>query len=147
MVLDALLSHEQDGGGADTLLPALVFVLIQANPPQLWTSIQFIRDFRNKSFKVEFVFSLLFQPWLTHFISREHSLSKEGFFCVCVFSCGPKRYYLVSLESTIGFVESLTVADLVGLTEVELEENKRRTLAGELRKWQVCSSFDFFFVP
>ncbi len=52
MVLDALLSQDDSAGGADTLLPALVFVLISANPPQLWTSIQFIRDFRNKSFKV-----------------------------------------------------------------------------------------------
>lgn len=98
MVLDALL---EDGGGADTLLPCLVFVLIQANPPQLWTSIQFIRDFRNKSFKGTQL-----------------------------------EYYLVSLESTIGFVESLTEADLVGLTAAELEENKRRTLAGELKRWQ-----------
>jgi hypothetical protein len=79
IVLDALLSHEQGSsicsilfcivsqnitgsGGADTLLPALVFVLIQANPPQLWTSIQFIRDFRNKSFKV---WCSLFVLWIT----------------------------------------------------------------------------------
>ncbi len=101
MVLDALLAQDETAGGADTLLPALVFVLISANPPQLWTSIQFIRDFRNKSFKGTQL-----------------------------------EYYLVSLETTIGFVENLTVADLVGLTEAELEESKQKTLRGELRRWE-----------
>jgi hypothetical protein len=101
MVLDALLSQDEAAGGADTLLPALVFVLISANPPQLWTSIQFIRDFRNKSFKGTQL-----------------------------------EYYLVSLETTVGFVEHLTVADLVGLTEAEFEESKQKTLRGELRRWE-----------
>jgi hypothetical protein len=46
------------------------------------------------------------------------------------------EYYLVSLESTIGFVESLTVADLVGLTETDFEEAKQKTLAGEVKRWE-----------
>ena len=41
----------ENGGGADVLLPMLVWVLVCANPPQLYTSIQFISDFRNRLYK------------------------------------------------------------------------------------------------
>jgi hypothetical protein len=48
-VVDALT--REGGGGADVLLPVLVWMLICSNPPQLYTSIKFISDFRNKTFK------------------------------------------------------------------------------------------------
>lgn len=94
MVLDALMSCE--GAGADVFLPVMVFVLLLSNPPQLWSSVRFIRDFRNKS------------------------------------SNGTQmEYFLVSLETSISFVEKMQSSDLHGITQEEMDSLMAKCLAGE----------------
>lgn len=53
IILDSLVSCDgpEGGAGADVFLPVITLILIMSNPPQLHSSIDFIRNYHNKAYR------------------------------------------------------------------------------------------------